>query len=250
MGKKRSNEQRQAKNDAGLLNWATDLARKVRAQAPSTENSLTTKEERIAKRSAKRQRREENKVEHIKKSASLATGSTNTNDDGMDVPSKDGVKRAPRRRLHLLAEQVQQHTARVKEYSLTKSKWPKPYSPVPIVPKRRKRQRDDSHQPRPSDYGGIGLARESLKISFDDPSWQPKLEEEFAEHISGFFGKQRTKAMKKQLDGNMLWRQLLSAKQKGTKPIAAHKRHTIKGKDLSRMSPDERVEAMLQARVL
>jgi hypothetical protein len=44
--------------------------------------------------------------------------------------------------------------------------------------------------------------------------------------------------MKKQLDGNMLWRQL------------AEKRTTedrVGGKKLSTMSPDERVEAMLKA---
>jgi hypothetical protein len=75
-------------------------------------------------------------------------------------------------------------------------------------------------------------------LSLRDPSFVPKLEEEFAEHVPGFFGKQKTKAMKKQLDGNMLWRQL------------AAKRTTedrVGGKKLSTMSPDERVEAMLKA---
>jgi hypothetical protein len=64
----------------------------------------------------------------------------------------------------------------------------------------------------------------------------PKLEQEFQEHIPGFFGKQRTKAMKKQLDGNMLWRQL------------AEKRYAkVNGRKLSDMTPDERVEALIAA---
>ena len=81
---------------------------------------------------------------------------------------------------------------------------------------------------------GIGLARESLYISFLDPSYFPKLEEEFREHIPGFFGKQRSKAMKRQLDGNMLWRQLAEKKL----PM---------GKKLKGMTPDERVQAMIDS---
>lgn len=68
-------------------------------------------------------------------------------------------------------------------------------------------------QPRKCDYGGLGLARPSLFISVQDLSWKPQLEEEFTQHIPGFFGKQRTKAMKKQLDGDMLWRRRLNEKK-------------------------------------
>ena len=94
-------------------------------------------------------------------------------------------------------------------------------------------------QPRKRDYGGLGLARPTLFLSLRDPSFLPLLQQEFAEHVPGFFGKQRTKAMKKQLDGNMLWRQLQKQKtQHGSK--------TFNGKKLSDMTPDERVEAMIK----
>jgi hypothetical protein len=94
-------------------------------------------------------------------------------------------------------------------------------------------------QPRPSDYSGIGLARKSLFIPFQDPSHIPKLEQEFKEHIPGFFGRQRTKAMKKQLDGNMLWRQLASQKADGSKGVLSKK--------FANLSPDARVQAMIDA---
>ena len=69
-------------------------------------------------------------------------------------------------------------------------------------------------QPRRSDYGGLGIAKPSIWISLEEPCWKPRLEDEFSEHIPGFFGKQRTKAMKKQLDGDMLWRKRLAEKKK------------------------------------
>eukprot|EP00537_Pseudo-nitzschia_pungens_P011790 CAMPEP_0172397000 /NCGR_PEP_ID=MMETSP1061-20121228/28390_1 /TAXON_ID=37318 /ORGANISM="Pseudo-nitzschia pungens, Strain cf. pungens" /LENGTH=309 /DNA_ID=CAMNT_0013129029 /DNA_START=20 /DNA_END=949 /DNA_ORIENTATION=- len=102
--------------------------------------------------------------------------------------------------------------------------------------KKRKRQKwtEDSIQPLRSDYSGIGLARDSMYIEFIDPSYFPKLEEEFQEHIPGFFGKQRTKAMKRQTDGNMLWRRLANEKKNGNKKF--------KG-----MSADERVQAMIDS---
>jgi hypothetical protein len=93
-----------------------------------------------------------------------------------------------------------------------------------------------SIQPLPSDYSGIGLARKSLYLPFLDPSYEPKLEEEFKEHIPGFFGKQRSKAMKKQVDGNMLWRQLAEKKL----PMAMAKK-------LKDMTPDQRVQAMIDS---
>jgi hypothetical protein len=78
-------------------------------------------------------------------------------------------------------------------------------------------------------------------LLLNDPSFIPKFEEEFAEHIPGFFGKQRTKAMKKQMNSKMLWKKLSDKKTQQTK---------INGKKLSDMSPDERVEAMIQAGML
>eukprot|EP00536_Pseudo-nitzschia_multiseries_P017621 jgi/Psemu1/293127/fgenesh1_pg.1684_\ len=104
--------------------------------------------------------------------------------------------------------------------------------------KKRKRQKwtEDSIQPLRSDYSGIGLARDSMYIEFVDPSYFPKLEEEFQEHIPGFFGKQRTKAMKRQTDGNMLWRRLANEKKKNNG-----------NKKFKQMSADERVQAMIDS---
>jgi len=70
-------------------------------------------------------------------------------------------------------------------------------------------------QPRIRDYNGQGLVRPSLFLPLNDPSFVPKLELEFAEHIPGFFGKAKTKAAKKQSDENMLWRRCLKAKEEG-----------------------------------
>ena len=112
---------------------------------------------------------------------------------------------------------------------------------------------DDAIQPRKKDYGGLGLARPSLLLELRDVSFIPKLEEEFAEHVSGFFGKQRTKAMKKQLDGDMLWRRLANdkgGKTKSGKKGQKGKKHdlniSVDGKKLCDMTPDERVEAMIR----
>jgi hypothetical protein len=110
---------------------------------------------------------------------------------------------------------------------------------------------DENIQPRKKDYGGLGLARNSLLISLRDVSFIPKLEQEFQEHVHGFFGKQRTKAMKKQLDGNMLWRRLQKHKDtgvdcKGKKNKDNFANIKLGGKKLSDMTPDERVEAMIK----
>lgn len=99
---------------------------------------------------------------------------------------------------------------------------------------RRRRQKWKFFQPKKSNYSGIGVARNSMYIEFIDPSYYPKLEEEFNEHIVGFYGKQRTKAMKKQMNGNMLWKRLLDTKEKN---------NTLSKK--RKLSPDERIKALL-----
>lgn len=82
---------------------------------------------------------------------------------------------------------------------------------------RRATLRHDSKelQPRKRDYNGQGLVRPTLYLPLDDPSFVPKLELEFAEHVPGFFGRAKTKAAKKQSDGNMLWKRCLRAKEAG-----------------------------------
>jgi len=115
----------------------------------------------------------------------------------------------------------------------------------------------DIIQPRKRDYSGLGFVRPSLYIDLRDESFLPRFEREFTEHIPGFFGKQRTNAMKKQLDGGMLWRQLQEQREnkkgntssttsnaKGKKKIQMNQK--VDGKKLSDMTPDERVEAMIK----
>ena len=74
-------------------------------------------------------------------------------------------------------------------------------------------------QPRTRDYNGQGLARPSLFLPLNDPSFIPKLELEFSEHIEGFFGRSKTKAVKRQMvkdeEKMMLWQKRLAAKKKG-----------------------------------
>eukprot|EP00590_Aulacoseira_subarctica_P004141 CAMPEP_0172428600 /NCGR_PEP_ID=MMETSP1064-20121228/47048_1 /TAXON_ID=202472 /ORGANISM="Aulacoseira subarctica , Strain CCAP 1002/5" /LENGTH=229 /DNA_ID=CAMNT_0013173461 /DNA_START=171 /DNA_END=860 /DNA_ORIENTATION=+ len=111
----------------------------------------------------------------------------------------------------------------------------------PIMP-------DSLLQPRKREYGGLGLARPSLYLDLRDESFIPKLEEEFSEHITGFYGKIRTKAMKKQAEGNMLWRQLLKQKESGgIKPLNVLRNgKMIRGIDFSKMTPDQKVEMMIK----
>jgi len=112
-------------------------------------------------------------------------------------------------------------------------------------------------QPSKSSYGGLGLARPSLLLTLRDDSFIPKLEQEFTEHIPGFFGKQRTKTMKKQLDGKMLWRTLQKSKEinngvEGNQSAFIPKElaKSINGKKLFKMTPDEKVEYMIKAGII
>jgi hypothetical protein len=120
---------------------------------------------------------------------------------------------------------------------------------------RRSQWDSESIQPRKRDYGGMGLARTSLFLPFNDPSYIPKLTQEFEEHVPGFFGRQRTKAMKKQLNQNMLWKQVRSVAAAASSPLQQSDRKGVQkilparvsGKKLADMTPDERVEAMIRA---
>ena len=135
----------------------------------------------------------------------------------------------------------------------------RPYIDPSADPKRGKATKQRKYetsniQPQKRDYGGLGLARPSLFLPLLDPSFIPKFEAEFEEHVVGFFGKQRTKAMKKQLDGDLLWRRLRAQKEKGGAATKGKKSRSeeswqdkkVDGKKLSDMSPDDRVEAMIK----
>jgi len=119
--------------------------------------------------------------------------------------------------------------------------------PGPIMP-------ESLLQPRKRDYGGLGQARPSLFLDLRDESFKPKLEEKFSEHIAGFYGKIRTKAMKKQTEKNMLWRQLLERKQQGkTESEKLEGKKSVKvlnGNLFSHLTSDQRVEAMIKQGII
>lgn len=195
-------------------NWLFSL---VQQSGPA---NVPSKAERIEKRQAKKQRREERQAP-VAQHQRLKDGK-----------SENDTSQSNRKNLKFLAKFVETCIADfdIKKRNIYISNEPKGKAVV------WKKWTEDSIQPRRRDYGGLGTARPSMFLALSDPSFMPRLEQEFQEHIPGFFGKQRTKAMKKQLDGNMLWRQL------------AEKRHTkVNGRKLSDMNPDERVEAMIAA---
>ena len=226
-GKKR---QRPATTDSSTEDWISQLAKQASGQT-----AIPTKEERVERRNAKKLRRQE------KKRTTNDAHLPRDNVLSKKVDKKVTHQQEVQSRLTQLSSHVETCVKRINNVEETKTTRPKLYNPE--QPKKGKatannQWNEDVIQPRPSDYGGLGLARQSLYIALRDPSFLPKLEEEFAEHIQGFFGKQRTKAMKKQLDGNMLWRQLAEKRVNDTK---------VNGRKLGDMSVDERVEAMLEA---
>ena len=99
-------------------------------------------------------------------------------------------------------------------------------------------------QPRIRDYNGQGLVRPSLFLPLNDPSFVPKLELEFAEHIPGFFGKAKTKAAKKQADENMLWKRCLKAKEEEEGGSGKKK------KKKNRVGGEDRFESMIRQDVM
>jgi hypothetical protein len=232
----------------------------------------TSKSERIEKRLAKRRRTDETKNKLRNKSKkvlasifvpAIDSGEGQVAEQPMNEPRNSTNCRIKSSRSPQLwriqsteiSKQIELCLHLIKE---KRKSWQKPYTPVHITShntsKRRRQQlanqMDNWFQPRRSNYGGIGLARPSLFIAFDDPSWQAKFEEEFLEHVPGFYGKQRTKAMKKQLDGQMLWRQLQKQKLAGSSTLSSSKNPNqlvLSGKKLSNLKPDERVEALIRS---
>lgn len=99
-------------------------------------------------------------------------------------------------------------------------------------------------QPRMRDYNGQGLVRPSLFIPFNDPSFKPKVEMEFEEHIPGFFGKAKQKAAKKQSDQNMLWKKCLQAK------LDEDEKSGVGAEKTKRRRVDTRVEELMRRGVI
>lgn len=228
MGKK-SSKRSTKPEDKGRGDWISALAKQAATQESA--GGLPSKAERIERRKAKKRRRQERKP-------SLMNPTRRSNRDEEDYEREcKRMNRKSEAYLNSLARTLVHRVTTLEDTSLRS----RPYQSE-VVKKGKatagNRLSDEMVQPRRRDYGGLGLKRPSIFISLRDPSFVPKLEEEFGEHIPGFFGKQKTKAMKKQLDGNMLWRQLAEKRAED---------RSLGGKKLSAMSPDERVEAMIKA---
>jgi hypothetical protein len=234
------------KGDSGMNDWIASLAKQSAVDSNNTTSGRTSqspsvmvasKEERIQKRANKKARRQERQEERQRPVATPANNTATAAATAAAAANKLPKKRvsdhdSTKRRLKRLAEAL---LAVRSEHQNDQRRLYTPDEDSNRI-KRRRALNEINIQPRPSDYSGIGLARKSLFLPLQDPSHIPKLEEEFKEHIPGFFGKQRTKAMKKQLDGNMLWRKLADEKQKGGGGIP---------KKYAHLSPDGRIQAMI-----
>lgn len=238
----------QRQDDEEMGEWITSLAKQVATTGDSNHHHpVLSKQERVQKRAVKKLRRQQHHQQQ-----------QNRHDDRKQ--QREGVKGkmlvASKRKTEYNSSQQQRRLKRLAQLVLSlhkehqqksdqqkrqqQQRWYAPDKDSDRI-KRKHALNEENIQPRPSDYGGIGLARKSLYLSFQDPSHIPKLEEEFNEHIPGFFGKQRTKAMKRQLDGNMLWRKLAEEREKGG---------GILPKKIAQLPPDQRVQAMIDAGML
>ncbi|GKY97897.1 hypothetical protein MPSEU_000747700 [Mayamaea pseudoterrestris] len=247
--RKASNVTKRSKDATASSDWLNALVKQTSSEDP--ENNVSSKQERIDKRLAKKQRQQERRQATTaihNTSTSAITEPAKTNSNKTKASKTQSFDSDPTRKgLVRVAGKV--HSAIVKSSepqhapsSTNMSRRPRLYQPdtSATTTNFKKRQWEvSSIQPRRNDYGGIGLARDSLYLELSDPSFGAKLQQEFAEHVSGFFGKQRTKAMKKQLNSNMLWKQM-----------ATKKDLRIDGKRLGDMKPDDQVEALIKAGVI
>lgn len=211
--------------DDGMGDWIASLAKQ--ASGGETSQNINSKEERIQKRAAKKARRQQRQDVLQKKPVRPELKENPIKREVSRVSEKTRLKRIAQ---WMIAVRDEHQKEQGHHHQL--------YTPTQDRIKRTRALNEANIQPRPSDYSGIGLARKSLYIPFQDPSHFAKLEQEFKEHIPGFFGKQRTKAMKKQLDGNMLWRKLASEKEQGKSTLP---------KKFANLPPDDRVQAMIDA---
>ena len=252
------NKKKNTKSKEG--DWLSALVKQANDTNNSSENQVVlSKQERIAKRNEKKRKREERKgldPESIPTKAKPMDSSKLTQEELQERQERSelAMYKLSNHLTHTI-QSIHPETSDSKSFKHLQAILQKQdlYSAPQQKGKATKNQQltDDIVQPRLNDYGGLGLARPSLLIDFRDVSFVPKLEQEFAEHIEGFFGKQRTKAMKRQLDGNMLWRRLAEKKDgKGTQKKGSKKTDwsyvKYQGKKLSDMTPDERVEAMIK----
>ncbi|CAJ1954536.1 unnamed protein product [Cylindrotheca closterium] len=219
-----------AKPSSNNMNdWISSLAK----EATSSESTkVMSKEDRIRKRAAKKAKRQE--AQELKQQSQSSNSMANSKPAAAPVSQQKIQAAFTKRRMRQLVTILE--TVRNNYNQRSKKDLPRPFEAPAFKKRKTKGWSKDTIQPRTSDYAGIGLARDSLFISFKEPSFFPSLEEEFKEHIPGFFGKQRTKAMKRQLDKDMLWKKMADKDKMNKK--------------FKNMTPDQRVEAMLEAGML
>mmetsp|Transcript_13023 Transcript_13023/g.24861 ORF Transcript_13023/g.24861 Transcript_13023/m.24861 type:complete len:258 (-) Transcript_13023:244-1017(-) len=69
-------------------------------------------------------------------------------------------------------------------------------------------------QPVKAKYGGMGLAKPSVYVNIADAEFSQRFSEVFSEHIDGWAGNSYSKAIKKEKQKGMLWKQRLTQKHK------------------------------------
>jgi hypothetical protein len=265
------------KSSDAHVDWITSLAKESASNNHGTGDMIPSKEDRKRKRESKKNRRMEQKrqkqleqeQQRLRRKSMEEKTHEPSESQRLTAPTKISptsslqqqsrsllLLKLSKHRLRRLSQSLETIRNDVCEEIVTTKVRPSPYYDLPgsrnekaprtsyssselASSKKRKRRKwtADSIQPQRSDYSGIGLARISMYIEFADPSYYPKLNEEFREHIPGFFGKQRTKAMKRQTDGNMLWRRLADEK----------KNNRGNNKKYKGMSTDEVVQAIVNS---
>mmetsp|Transcript_4606 Transcript_4606/g.5113 ORF Transcript_4606/g.5113 Transcript_4606/m.5113 type:complete len:348 (-) Transcript_4606:194-1237(-) len=236
--------------DSWILSMTKNAVAVATSISTSEEGVVESKANRIAKRNSKnksrlgrkedeRQKREERK--NSKKDASTSLPDKSIQSENINETCRvssttelsPGMRSVSKRDhnppyLYDMVEDIRKIVGEVE--SAASSAHKKLYQSKELskgkVTSKQQQLTDDALQPRKRDYNGLGLARPSLFLSLRDPSFVPRLENEFSEHVETFFGRKvRSKAMKKQMDGNMLWRRLLREKEEGMNASCNTKRN-------------------------
>jgi hypothetical protein len=117
-------------------------------------------------------------------------------------------------------------------------------APLGPTPAKKQKMSESAKivQPRSKDYNGQGLARPSIYMDFDSGDFEPRFTQQFGEHVEGFFGKVRTKGMKKQ-----------AAKKNGSSgggQMDGALGALMGDKSLDGLTADEKVEALMKKGLL
>jgi hypothetical protein len=259
-----------SRDDPPSLDWIAALASKASLSSASAakrgvhvDAPTTTKEERIERRMVKKQRRQiekdllyEEMIRGRKQRAgeeSAAAGVEMSKGRSTKATARKGnnrTKPVDQERLQRISLALQERLTEIDAAFGNHKRPSRPFQPPRAIKNtafadipaqfRKRKWEEASLQPRKRDYGGIGLARPTMYLDLADPSIVPKLEEEFHEHVPGFYGRSVFhNSQKRQASQTALWRTISDrAKSSGLK---------VDGKKLADMHPDERVEAMLRA---